>query len=486
MRRIPIVITTAAVAAVVAAAPAVAAPPPNLTVLHVGQIAQQDIPPESYSEPDTLVEPDVAVSPTNPDWAVAVAHDGRYPDGGAVDITYAWTHDGGKTWHHQPVQGITKSTGGTWDRASDPIVAWGPDGSVYLSILPVNLDCQSGVYVTRSTNGGQTFGTPVLAHYSATCNYSDDKNYLVVDNAPDSPHYGRLYQFWTPFIFDASGNYVSAPQAVRWSDDKGQTWSDTTYVSATNVGTQNSQAMIQPDGTITDAYLNFGVGGMGEDPEGNIGHHGNANRVAAARAAAAAPDAPVGDQWVARTSHDGGKTWSAEVQITHDIGEGPAGIRCCLPSATADPITGKLYTAWDSATPDQVKMSQSADGQHWSAPVVVASGKAGIDRVNVDVTAYHSEVFVAYGTRDTTVDNGRYVQQQLSVSHGGAPFSAPISLGPPSDLNYAAVARGKFPGDYTGSSATHGRLYVAWCVSSAPPNPSAQYHQTLYMAVIRP
>jgi hypothetical protein len=81
---------------VVAAAPAVAAPTQHLTVLHVGQIAQQDIPPESYSEPDTLVEPDVAVSPANPDWAVAVAHDGRYPDGGAVDITYAWTHDGGK------------------------------------------------------------------------------------------------------------------------------------------------------------------------------------------------------------------------------------------------------------------------------------------------------------------------------------------------------------------------------------------------------
>ncbi len=486
MRRISIVITTAALATVVAAAPAVAATTPHLTVLSVGQIAQQDIPPESYSEPDTLVEPDVAVSPTKPDWAVAVAHDGRYPDGGAVDITYAWTHDGGKTWHHQPVQGITKSAGGTWDRASDPIVAWGPDGSVYLSILPVNLDCQSGVYVVRSTNGGQTFGAPVLAHYSDTCNYSDDKNYLVVDNSPDSPDHGRLYQFWTPFIFDAQGNYVSAPQAVRWSDDKGQTWSDTTYVSATNVGTQNSQAMIQPDGSITDAYLNFGVGGMGEDPEGNVGHHGDA-ALAAAAAAAAAPDAPVGDEWVARTSRDGGKTWSAEVEITHDVGEGPAGIRCCLPSATADPVTGKLYTAWDSASPDQVKLSQSSDGQHWSQPVLVSrSDKAGLDRVNIDVTAYRSEVFVSYGTRDTTVENGRYVQQQLSVSHGGAQFGAPISLGPPSDLNYVAFARGKFPGDYAGSSATNGRLYVVWCVSSTPPDPTAQYHQVMYAAVIHP
>jgi hypothetical protein len=332
----------------------------------------------------------------------------------------------------------------------------------------------------RSTNGGKTFGAPVLAHYSDSCNYSDDKNYLVIDNSPRSPHYGRLYQFWTPFIYDADGNYVSAPQAVRWSDDKGRTWSDTTYVSATNVGTQNSQAMIQPDGTITDAYLNYGVGGQGEDPEGNVGHHGEGDAVE--RAAAA----PVGDQWVARTSHDGGKTWSAEVEITHDAGEGPAGIRCCLPSATADPITGRLFTAWDSATPDQVKLSESFDGRHWSNPITVAGGPTGIDRVNIDVTAYRGQVFVSYGTRDTTVDNGRYVQQQLSVSRDGSHFGAPISLGPLSDLNYAAQAGGQFPGDYIGSSATNGRLYLAWCVSSTPPDPTAQYHQTLYAAVLRP
>lgn len=489
MRRNPVLFALAVLASVsatvVAIAPAAAAPP-GPRVLHLGQIAAQDIAPQPGSEPDTLVEPDVQVSPMNPNWAVAVAHDGRYPDGGAVDITYAWTHDGGRTWHHQPVQGITKSAGGTWDRASDPIVAWGPDGSVYISILPVSVNCPSGVYVVRSTDGGETFGTPVLAHYSDTCSYSDDKNYLVIDNSRSSPHYGRLYQFWTPFIFDAQGNYVSAPQAVRWSDDKGQTWSDTTYVSATNVGTQNSQAMIQPDGTITDAYLNYGVGGMGEDPEGNVGHHTSTRASAAATPATTPAAAPVGDEWVARTSHDGGKTWSAEVEITHDAGEGPAGVRCCLPSATADPVTGRLFTAWDSATPDQVKLSESADGRHWSAPVTVASGKAGIDRVNVDVAAYRGDVFVSYGTRDTTVENGRYVQQQLSVSHDGWHFGAPVSLGPLSDLNYAAEAGGKFPGDYTGTSATHGRLYVAWCRSSTPSDPAAQYHQTLYMAVLQP
>ena len=173
--------------------------------------------------------------------------------------------------------------------------------------------------------------------------------------------------------------------------------------------------------------------------------------------------------------------------ITNDAGEGPQGIRCCLPSATADPVTGRLFTAWDSATPDQVKLASSFDGRHWSQPRLVSvSDKPGLDRVNVDVTAYRGEVFVSYGTRDTTVESGRFVQQQVSESPDGVHFSAPVSLGPPSDLNFAAVARGKFPGDYAGSSATNGRLYVAWCRSSAPADPTATFHQTLYAAVIRP
>jgi hypothetical protein len=480
MRRIPIVVLAAAAASIVVAAPALADTSP--TVLHLGRIDQQDIAPQPGSEPDTLVEPDIEVSPTNPNWAVAAAHDGRYPDGGAVDISYAWTHDGGKTWRHAPVPGITKAAGGTWDRASDPVVAWGPDGSVYLSILPVSVDCPSGVTVSRSTDGGKTFGPPVLVHYSDTCNYSDDKNWLVIDNSPVSPHYGRLYQFWTPFISDDAGNTTGFPQALRWSDDKGRHWSNTTYVTPRNIGTQDSQPMIQPDGTITDAYLDYGTDLEGrEGPEGNVGHHhgeGEATTQAAAEPA---------DNWAARTSHDGGKTWSSEVLITNDAGEGPDGIRCCLPSATADPVTGRLFTAWDSATPDQVKLSESFDGRHWSRPILVSrSDKAGLDRVNVDVAAYRGQVFVSYGTRDTTVDNGRYVQQQLSVSRDGAHFAAPISLGPLSDLNYAAEAGGKFPGDYAGSSTSQGRLYVAWCRSSAPADPTATYHQTLYAAVIRP
>ncbi|MCU1659809.1 MAG: hypothetical protein JWO57_4465 [Pseudonocardiales bacterium] len=471
------VILAAALAAVFAAAPAATARALRApAILHVGQIDQQDIAPQPGSEPDTLVEPDVAVSPLDRNVAVAAAHDGRYPDGGAVDISYAWTHDGGRTWQHAPLPGITKSAGGTWDRASDPVVAFGPDGSVYISVLAISLDCPSAVTVSRSTDGGVTFGPPMVAHYSASCGYSDDKNVLVVDTSRRSPHYGRLYQFWTPFLYDAAGNNTGALQVVRWSDDHGQTWSRTVNLTQDGSYSQDSQPMIQPDGTVVDAYIDYGTAAGGEAPESRIGQ-------SALHAQAAAP--PPADTVVARTSRDGGRTWSAPNTITTAAGEGAPGIRCCLPSATADRITGRLFATWTSPDSSAVMLSQSFDGAHWSAARPVIRPAAGRDYINADVSAYRGEVFLATSTRDTTVQGGRFVQQQLSYSFDGTHFAAPIALGPLSDLKYAAQAGGTFPGDYMGTAATGGRVYAVWCRSSQPTDPSSTYHQVVYGAVLR-
>ena len=112
---------------------------------------------------------------------------------------------------------------------------------------------------------------------------------------------------------------------------------------------------------------------------------------------------------------------------------------------------------------------------------------ATIQHVNVAVTAYGGKVFVSYGTRNTAVHSGAFIQQQVSTSYdGGAAFGQPLSIGPLSNLKYAAVAGGKFPGDYVGASATATRLNLVWCRSSKPPNPARTYHQTLYSAVLRP
>jgi hypothetical protein len=117
--------------------------------------------------------------------------------------------------------------------------------------------------------------------------------------------------------------------------------------------------------------------------------------------------------------------------------------------------------------------------------VPVTRPAAGRDYTNVDVSAWRGRVYVASSTRDTTVQDGRYVQQQLSESTGGTDFGPPVRLGPLSDLNYAAFAGGKFPGDYMGTAARDGYVYSVWCRSSTPADPTALYHQTVWGAALR-
>ena len=451
-------------------------------VLHVGQIDRQDVPSRAGCEPNTLVEPDVAVSPFNSSIQVAVAHDCRFSTGGARDISYAWTHDGGAHWHHAPLPKLTKAVGGAWARASDPVVAFGTDGSVYVLALVLGSGCSTGLTLSRSVNGGATFGPPVIVQKSTRCSYSDDKDWLIIDTQPNSPFYGRLYAFWTAFLAPG-GKPAGSPQVVRWSDDSGRHWSTTHVVSAPHANSQNSQPMIQPNGTITDVYLDYGGGSAGEGPRsGGPGERGGHPQFAAAGS---------GVSLVARMSFDGGLTWANQSLVARNIGGGPAGIRCCLPASTADPVTGRLYTVWEGNGPgktDPVLLSSSANGRSWSPPRRVSpAGAATIQHVNSAVAAYGGKVFVSYGTRNTAVDKGMFVQQQVSSSYnGGASFGPPLSVGPRSNLKYAAVAGGEFPGDYIGASATASRLNLAWCVSSKPGNPNAAYHQTLYSAVLRP
>ncbi len=446
---------------------------PRPRVLALALAAAQDVPSAPGSEPDTLVEPDIAASPVNPDIAVAAAHDSRYADGGAVGITHAWTRDGGRTWQHAPVPFITTAAGGAWDRASDPVLAFGPDGDVYLSTIAFNsdaTDCRSVVLVSRSTDAGATFEPPSIAQSTNDCTVFNDKNWLTVDTGYRSPHRGRVFQFWSYFVGD------HAQQRVRWSDNHGGTWSDAVVITPGEVDTQNSQALIRPDGSITDVYLDYTGTSRLPDRERE-----------GAQFRAVAPAAEPGVPLRARTSSDGGSTWSAAVTLTTDVGGDVPGVRCCLPSAAVDSVSGRLYAVWQSTDLSALLASSSFDGVHWSAPVAVNPEHGPTTQViNADVAAYAGRVLVSYGVRDAAVQDGRYVHQQAAFSdNAGRSFPTRLQLGPQSDLGYAAQAGGAFPGDYIGTAASRGRFYAAWMVSSAPPV-GGLYHQVLFAAALRP
>jgi hypothetical protein len=465
---------------------------PRVVLTQQGQVTRQDIPSRGKSEPDTVVEPDVAVDPLNSNIAVAAAHDSRYSDGGAVGISVAWTSDGGASWHHKPAPGITKAAGGIWDRASDPVLAFGPDGTAYLSVLAFTNGCATAVVVLRSHDGGQTWSKPFYADRRTSCGFSDDKNWIVVDRHRSSPHYGRIYQFWTPFI--SNGNkFIGDPQAVRWSDDHATTWSTTHFLTAKDRGTQNSQPMILPNGHIVDTFYDYGQGQRSPDaaPGGVTPEASGATRQQ--RHAFVAPRATINASGPIESviSTDGGATWSPENEVVNNAGGYADGVRCCLFGADIDAVTHRMYVAYEGGVgdTDPVYLTYSDNGTDWSSPIRVSRGDvSGVQRVNVDVVARAGRVYVGYGTRTKPAQSGGFVQQQLSTStDGGLSFGAPVSIGPRSVLKYAARSEGYFPGDYIGEAIAPGRIFMVWAVSSKPPAPSSsKYHQVIYGATLRP
>jgi hypothetical protein len=156
---------------------------------------------------------------------------------------------------------------------------------------------------------------------------------------------------------------------------------------------------------------------------------------------------------------------------------------------SGDHMAGRMFQVWNANGPgalDAVELSSSANGMNWSHPVQVTSGNApNIQYINAAVATANGRVFVSFGRRNLNKPN--IIQQELTwSSDGGKTFATPIALGPSSNLTWAAVAGGKFPGDYTGLSATPARVAGAWCVSGKPPNPAAAFHQTLFAATLLP
>src|SRR5438477_402084 len=135
------------------------------------------------SQHQTEVEPDTFA---NGSTIVATFQVGRFYDGGASNIGWATSTNGGSTWTNGFLPGITTfaSPAGSYDRVSDPSVAYDAKHAVWLiNSLPLtNGGGVAGVatVVSRSTNGGTTWGNPVIVA-TASGNSDFDKNWIACD-----------------------------------------------------------------------------------------------------------------------------------------------------------------------------------------------------------------------------------------------------------------------------------------------------------------
>ncbi|MEO8748428.1 MAG: hypothetical protein ABI379_12345, partial [Rhodanobacter sp.] len=109
-------------------------------------------------------EPYVAVNPRHPANLIAVYHEDRFPNDGANGVLAATSFDGGQTWQvpelkHQPTlsrcAGGNVANGGDFEKASDPWVAFGADGTAYFAAVSWNAsNPEVAQLVAASHDGG--------------------------------------------------------------------------------------------------------------------------------------------------------------------------------------------------------------------------------------------------------------------------------------------------------------------------------------------
>ncbi|WP_188193479.1 sialidase family protein [Nonomuraea sp. SYSU D8015] len=370
---------------------------------------------------------------------VAAQQAGRFFDGGASGIAFATSGDNGSTWTKGVLPGITGFGGGPYQRVSDPSVAYDARHDTWL-IASLGITDTSGitgaaVLVSRSADGGRTWDRPVTV---AEAGGGDlDKSWIVCDNTPDSPYYGRCH---VAFDDNAAGNAIMMAR----SSDGGLTWA-ATATSATGLG---GQPVVRPDGAVVVPYL------------------GNDHRIRAFR------------------SRDGGATWSDGEPIAmvqrHTVAGGLRALP--LPSAETD-AAGTVYVVWHDCrfqlycAANDIVLATSADGAEWDFVTRVTGDGGdhfipglGVDRSTSGGSARLALAYYRYPDADCTAATCRLTVAYTSSANGGRSWSAPEQVHGPMELGWLAnTAQGRMAGDYISTSVVPGgNAFPAFAVAAPP------------------
>jgi hypothetical protein len=376
-------------------------------------------------------EPDIEVDPEDPDHMVASSND----YGTCCDQFYT-TFDGGQTW-----QTGNMSNQGPGQIGSDPVTVFDTrtDTVIHSSLnfrgVGSGAACTGDLVVSLSHDGGLTWLAPIVVAQGFGCDNSksqlfNDKEWMVTDNNPDSPFYGRTYLTWTEFFSD-KGAYLSSPIFEAHSDDGGETWTTPQEISGSNASlctfqeagpagqcdeNQFSVPTVAPDGTVYVAFQNEQNEALWE------------------------PEEQFDDQYLLVTSTDGGVTWS-DPSFVAGLEDGSrdyptnvndrqtlTGYQVRVNSAgniVASPLTGRLFLVFsdnrngvhDSDAPvtnvDVFAVTSGNGGASWSGPVRVDPSPTDQWFPWVDVSPADGTVGVIYNDRsvaDPAVYNATFAQ----------------------------------------------------------------------------
>jgi len=385
----------------------------------------------------TEVEPHMLANGTT---LVAAFQTGRIVNGGGTAIGWATSTDGGTSWAHGFLPGLTTGNGGgPYDAASDPAVAFDAKHGVWMiASLPIsNTKQTSAVVASRSTDGGFTWDNPVSVGPNVA---SSDKNWIVCDSNSASPFYGNCYTEWDN---PSTGDGI----LMSTSSDGGLTWSSATGTTnrATGIG---GQPLVQPSGTVVVPIETNGMSSF--------------------------------------TSTDGGKTWSKPVTISSIQSHTDAGgIRSGpLPSAAVDG-TGTVWVVWEDCrfrskcSTNDLVYSTSSDGVKWSkvtrVPIDVTTSTVdhfipgvGIDPATSGATAHVAIHYYFYSKSNCTQSTCQLFVGYVSSHNGGKTWTAPVTLTGAMQLKWLPNSQnGLMVGDYIATVFNNGVPHGVFAVAAA-------------------
>src|SRR4051794_30476130 len=276
------------------------------------------------SPPDITAEPSIAANPENPANAVVA-----FKNGFGEAIGVSTTFDGGRTWASgvlpctdRPNASSDPCDGAGTYTTSDPVVAFGPDNVVHVSYLEGG---GATVDVISSSDGGLTWGKPVIATGASTSRAYHDKDWMAVDLGTGAGHHpGRVYLVWAE---EPQGS----PQAT-YSDD-GSTWQPPTDFPLGH-GT-DFQAFVLADGSLGVFYDTGDTAAIGVPNAG-------------------VPSAPEQYQFVRAVVPVGGSplvvgTPSPVAPGAHRNEKDQITV-LDVSTAVVDPVSGDIYAAWTDSS----------------------------------------------------------------------------------------------------------------------------------------
>ena len=407
------------------------------------------------------IEPYVDVNPTNPRNLVAVYQQDRFSNGGANGNLTSVSFDGGKTWTRPPLgaqprlsncAGGNPANGGDFERATDPWVSFGPDGDAFQAGLSFNdTSPDQAELVSKSTDGGQTWGPNVTLLRESDPNVSDERPAITADWTDAS----TVYTVWDRLVMAPESARVGPTLFTRTTDD-GATWEAPRPIFTPGLGNQTSgnQIVVMPDGDLVNFFNEFELGAQNQSPRVDI--------VSAIR------------------SQNQGQSWSERIEIARSLTAGVRDPRTgdrvrtgdIFPEVASDerPGTDNVYVVWEDSRftggeRNQIAFSRSRDGgRTWSLPIQVSANletQAFVPSIDVDDAGNLAVTYYDFSA-DTTASRALETQYWITRSTNRGRTWSPrkeITHGP-FDMRTAPFSTGFFLGEYQGLESAGKRFKV--------------------------